>query len=667
MKLENEKFTVTIDAQTGATTGIFCKGIPHNWILEDADWGLIAGFSTKTVSEVSGKVLVKMEKKRPIIAEIEKRMEKQCYVEKYTIRNDDVAEYFLTKECFGIPFPYNCLYTPGQDILNKCCISHVWCGGDCSWIYSVRCHGDSPYLVMKVTAGSIEDYSISYDISRTTNGSFYRGVIVMHPKACIIAQGETKCWEFQYQFTKEKPEEMTLTEKNEIRLSASKYSVQKNEQFIVRFESNTPWKTLKLSCDGKELPYTLNENCAVSVCSFESVGERKIIAEADGRKTWIRVQVILPVSEILQRRAEFIVEKQQYRHDGSRLDGAYLIYDSETDSMYFDEEYPDHNAARERLAMGIIVCKALQAKYDKTKMDSLRLHRAFIEREMFDQDTGLVYNQIARDNTKKRIFNFPWFSTYYLEWYELTGEKQCIINSANILLHFFELTDCTKDAQCMEVVRICEALKKEGMDELRRSLKEKFLRYADQIQYGKANMENITHIMETSYVSEHPNDRICYLSQAYLLEAKDEYRHKAEDQFVKTKAFFARQPDFHLNCINVRYWDRYWFGKHRSYGDLFPHYWSSLAGWGMMWFYRAFGNREARILAEHNLTGNLCIYNEDGFASNNYLYPYKVEQYSSKTDNPKPYLNPGIFYGKNYDAWANDQDWALYYALLLDE
>ena len=142
---------------------------------------------------------------------------------------------------------------------------------------------------------------------------------------------------------------------------------------------------------------------------------------------------------------------------------------------------------------------------------------------------------------------------------------------------------------------------------------------------------------------------------------------KDGSQWTGSGGYFANQPDFHMNCINVRYWDRYWFGKRRSYGDLFPHYWSSLAGWGMIWFDRVFKNEDARKLAETNLTGNLCVYREDGFASNSYFYPYKVKQYSSKEHKPHPCLEHGIFYGKTYDAWANDQDWALYYALLLNE
>ena len=667
MKLQSKDFTVKTDLQSGATTGIFCAGDDRNWILDDAGWGLVDGFSTQSVVEKDGKILVTLSKKRPILIEIEKRLEKDCYIEKYTLKNEDAAEYFLTKDRFGIPFPYNCLYTPGQDILNRCCISHVWCGGDCAWLYSVRCHGKAPYLSMKVTQGAIEDYSILYDTSRTDNGSFYRGAIVLHPQACIIAPGESRCWEFQYRFTDENPETLPLTEPNEIRLRASKYSVQQNEPLTIRFESYAPFASLTLFCGEEEIPFTRDEKGATAVCRLKTVGEQKIVAIADGKKTWMHVQVLSPVSSILQKRARFIAQKQQYLREGSALDGAYLIYDSETDSLYYDESFSDHNAARERIVMGTVVCKALQAQYDQELMNSLTRHRAFIEREMFDVESGVFYNQIAKNNKWKRYFNLPWASTYYLEWYLLTGEKQCLLNAANILQHFFEWTGCQKDAQCIEIVRLCEALKKEGFYQLHDSLKAKFLQYADQIEYTRAIERSAGHVLETSYVSEHPNTRLSYLAQAYLLEPKEEYRQKAQDQLIKTKAFFAHQPDFHMDCVGVRYWDRFWFGKRQSYGDLFPHYWSALAGWGLIWYDRAFGDPNARELAERNLTGNLCIYREDGFAANNYLYPYKVELFSSRPSEPKPFLKAGVCYGKNYDAWANDQDWALYYALLLDE
>ena len=70
------------------------------------------------------------------------------------------------------------------------------------------------------------------------------------------------------------------------------------------------------------------------------------------------------------------------------------------------------------------------------------------------------------------------------------------------------------------------------------------------------------------------------------------------------------------------------------------------------------------------LLGNLCLYRDDGFASNNYLAPYIVHPHvpEGKTPGSSHTEVRGYFYGKENDAWANDQDWALYYTVrILDE
>lgn len=128
-----------------------------------------------------------------------------------------------------------------------------------------------------------------------------------------------------------------------------------------------------------------------------------------------------------------------------------------------------------------------------------------------------------------------------------------------------------------------------------------------------------------------------------------------------SKAFYGCQPDFHLNCVNVRYWDNYWFGKIRSYGDVFPHYWSTLTAWALGWYDRA-ANTDNKQDIYNNLTGNLCIYKPDGFAANCYLYPYRIELYSSDKNYTNQFMKPGKVYGKRYDPWANDQDWSLFYS-----
>lgn len=662
MKLHNQNILIEIDDNTGLTSGIFYPedNKNMNWILENSKWGLINAFKPINITKKENCIAVKtINESNKLEAIIEKQITNDGYYEKYFIKNLGETEFFLTKENFGIPFPYECLYDPSKDILNETCINHVWCGGDSAWIYSIKCYGDAPYLSMNVIEGSIDDYSISLDMSRTYNASHYRGSIILHPRECIILPNETLTIIFRYRFVNEKPELAALDYNGAIRFRADKYSAERNEKILLTFECKSDWKTLKLICDDNHIPYNRKGNVAFSEISFDTLGEKKIIAEVDGKTTWLYINIILSVSELLQRRAHFIVDKQQYICPGSHIDGAYLIYDNDTKRMYYDSYIGDHNASRERIGMGVLICLALQKKYDEKLMNSLKKHRDFVERELFDEESGMVYNHIQKAEKPARFYNFPWVSTYYLEWYKLTGERKCIENAAKILINFFKITDSSEDAQCMEVSDICEILEKEKLFDIREKLLGLFLKYVEVIMKG---LETWDGQHECSYCSEIPNCKCAYISQAYIITQNKKYLSVLSAYLKMNLAFFAQQPDFHLNSINVRYWDRYWFGKVRTYGDVFPHYWSALAGWSMYWCDKAQNSDKLKSFIRNNLTGNLCIYKEDGFAANNYLYPYKVIQYSSDNKYGREYFEPGIFYGKNYDKWSNDQDWALYYA-----
>ena len=653
MYFNNENISVTIDDVTGITTEIINPADEYsmNWIIEKSNWGAMDGFEVSNVDTYDNKVCILCTRDK-LQVKIEKEITDHGYFETYSVTNTDEVEFFLTRENFGIHFPYQCNYEPNTDIINTTCVSHVWCGGAVTWIYSVKSGGKAPYLVMNMIEGGADDYSISYDISRTTSGSYYRGAFVLHPTEQVILPGETATYKFFYRFSNEKPEKAPLSY-NSIRFSADRYSLLKNETLNFTLETEKEHSDIHIYCDSTELSYKKEGNVICGNCSFDETGEKKIVAEVDGKKTHILVNVMASPSEILLKRAQFITDNQQYHRDGSHLDGAYLIYDSETKSQYCGPR--DHNAGCERICMGIVVAKALQVKYDEKIMASLKKHRAFIERELFDAETGFACNDVLK-NKRKRIFNFPWLSTYYLEWYNLTGEKACIENAANIILTFFEIAEYKYPAQCIEAVRICAALEKERLWDLHKKFRDSFLIYADK------SSDTYCIKGECSWCSEVPSSILCYLSQAYLLSNDDKYLKKAESTILMAKSFWGEQPDFHLNCVPVRYWDRYWFGKYREYGDVFPQYWSALAGWGLAWYDKATGTNAHEDTIKANLYGNLCVFCEDGFAANNYLYPYKITLYTSDPDYTNEFMEPGVVYGKSYDKWANDQDWALYYA-----
>ncbi len=96
-----------------------------------------------------------------------------------------------------------------------------------------------------------------------------------------------------------------------------------------------------------------------------------------------------------------------------------------------------------------------------------------------------------------------------------------------------------------------------------------------------------------------------------------------------------------------------------------PQWLSALTAETYMFLFDAGFGDTYRQDAESILRSNLCVYFEDGFASAGYLVPYKVEQYTSDPAYKNACLIPGTVYGHRYDSYANDQDWAMYYAVKL--
>ena len=125
------------------------------------------------------------------------------------------------------------------------------------------------------------------------------------------------------------------------------------------------------------------------------------------------------------------------------------------------------------------------------------------------------------------------------------------------------------------------------------------------------------------------------------------YLDGAMGQLKVLGLFNGLQPDYHLHEVAIRHWDGYWFGKGRMYGDTFPHYWSSLTGKLYAAYYRASQDETYRDKAEKSLRASLSLFGADGAASCAYLYPVTVNGRK----------------GDYADAYANDQDWGIYFAL----
>jgi len=118
-------------------------------------------------------------------------------------------------------------------------------------------------------------------------------------------------------------------------------------------------------------------------------------------------------------------------------------------------------------------------------------------------------------------------------------------------------------------------------------------------------------------------------------------------------AFAADQPDARLRHIPIRHWDGYWFGRQRLWGDVFPHYWSVLSADVLLSWPDELADpatlERLRAAGWAILRANLANFRPDGSATCAFVYPSCVNGVPAHIADPL----------------ANDQDWALVYALRL--
>ncbi len=665
--INKEKLLASFDPETGCTTSLIREGDPYgmNWVLPDSDWGRPEHFRlTGTSTDADGLFSADYvsEQDSSIRLTVTKSVTDGVYTEDYMFSNDGEHEFFMGPEKIGIHYPLNCLFRRTPEVYHTACITHLWCGGSVCYMDSLTAAGDPIHLVGILTSGSVDDYSIDYDLSRVRIGADFRGAFVLHPAETVLHPGAAMHLTFVFRFTEESPGQLLLKQDGAILPEADRYSLFLGEKTECRVLCHDRDADISIVCDGEIVPYKVFDDGVRFTCRADRCGEKRYVIRSGGRETFLRLNILEPLDTILEKRAHFIAEKQQYREPGSRLYGAYLIYDRASDKQYFDAVFRDHNACRERIGMGVITALALQKHYDEALMESLRLHRAFVEREMFDTETGCVYDSEGKNGSIDRPFDYPWVSVYYLEWYRLTGETACLLYAARALFAYYEHGGMEFEAQCIEAYDIIRALGKECLDAEAQKLTSLFIGHADRIVGTGIN----TKMSECSVCNEHPDGKINYLSQAYMLTGDRRYLDAAQERLPEAAAFFGDQPDYRLNGIPVRYWDNYWFGKLRSYGDVFPQYWSILSGTMLCRYTEADPERRTDALRRtilNNLTGNLCVFAPDGFASCSYLYPYKITQWVPDGVDTNPYMRPQITYGHQYDDFANDQDWALYYAV----
>jgi hypothetical protein len=372
------------------------------------------------------------------------------------------------------------------------------------------------------------------------------------------------------------------------------------------------------------------------------LGEQKYLIRGDNADAWCRTVTLPPLRELASRRCAYIVKNQQYHRLGSPLDGAYLIYDTEENHVCY-RHVGDDNGGRERIAMGLLIARYLKSRPDGDLETSLKQYIAYVLRELFDSETGTVYNDIKRSVDCFRLYNYPWFARFFLELYNLWKENAYLRYMWKALTSFYEKGGAEFYAIGLPITEGLSRLEEAGLVEDAKTLRAFFLKHADRILENGVNYP----AHEVKYEQSIAAPAASILLQTYRFSKDEKYLAGAKKQLSIVSLFNGLQPDAYLYETSIRHWDGFWFGKRRLYGDTFPHYWSALTGMAFAEYYRISGDKDALKQAEHSIRGVLSLFFADGSASCAHVYPLMVNGQQ----------------GNCFDPWANDQDWGLYLAL----
>lgn len=575
-----------------------------------------------------------------LTAEVTHRRDGDCVFTTITLHNKGKKPFFTHIGDIAVSFPLEDRYEDSATCLKHRCHTHIFCGGDVSYILALRMGGEAPHLGMVLTEGSLAAYSIDRNVKQRSND---RGCFLLHPAPMEFDAGETKTisWTIFPHIGKEDFLAKLPLFARFIHVEADRYVLYKGETCQVRIAPSFSADTVMVN--GAAIP---GENGTYSVSvKAEQCGEITLDIFVDDVHTYCRLFVHENLETLAAQRCRFIAEKQQYHGSVQSLQGAFLSYDNEEGTFDYTPKN-DHNGGRERVCMGNLLARYLTMDNVENRSlleKSLQDYLAYVLRELVEAETGNVCNDIGYDDSYKRLYNLPWYATFFCELFRLYQKNEYLSIACRIVRRFYQEGGNHFYPIEMPVLMLVRLLHSAGMDAEADEMQSWFVRHGDQMIGTDLNYPAHELNFEQSIVAPAVN----FLLQVYCLTGEEKYLKAGKRQMNVLELFNGIQPDYHLNETSIRHWDGYWFGKRAMWGDTFPHYWSALTGNAFALYGELTGNKDYLHRAENSRRGVLPLIFPDGKASCAYVFPYSVNG-----------VRGGFF-----DPFANDQDWGLYFAL----
>ena len=657
--MENKSFDIQFDLRNGGISSLVLQGDGErmNFCREGRALFALRNFILQSF-EQTGDSAVSVSSFMGIKATTEYEFEDDRLKVCIALLNENPYPIYFKNGDIILEVPINDAYDSSAVCMKERCHAHIWTGLENSYIRCERMGESDFHLGIVFQKGSFS----SYRQEECRHCS--RGYLSLNLSAFELLRGESyeiKATVFRHSGGEDFFEKAKKTEGFWRIRSDKGYTFSVGEEVELYVEKSGRIESASCTVGGEECPCRIESGRAYFSFAALRSGEHKAIVEVDGKRGFAVFNIVSGIEDLILKRLDFIVEKQQCTDKNSPLFGAYLIYDNDEKRQYFDYSWSDHNANRERMGMSLAIVKWLQFHPDERLQKSIELFTEFLLRECVDEHDGTCYGNIGKDKGKIRLYNAPWVMLYFTELYKLTNEKRWIELVVRIVRYYYGVGGAKFYPNGIRFYTMYNAIRSAGMDAEADELYALYNEHVETI----VNNGVIYPPHEVNFEQTIVTPAVTILLDKYLIGKDDFYLREAEKHIGILKKFDGNQPHYRLNTVPIRYWDDYWFGKNGTYGDVFPHYWSVLSGYGYYLYYKATGDEEFLKRARRCLMNCLCNYNEDGSATCSYIFPARVSG-TAKIDRwtPKPFFAERK--GDFANAFANDQDFALYFLMKME-
>lgn len=563
------------------------------------------------------------------------------------VKNENAYPVYFQKEDLSLYTPFADSYDDSLTAQRIRCHAHIAPFYENSYVRTERMGESEHHLGLLFLKGSA--YSYSQEFKSTGNN---RGYLYMNIEPFSLNAGESYVVEWAVFAHRGEEDFFEKARKYEefvdVRANAG-YVLERGEEGELTLTTGKEIVDADVRLGNRKLTFTKEGNRLVVPLRFSSFGEKKIDFRVNGRRGAAYFHVSPELRLLQEKRAKFIMRKQQCLDKKSPLYGAYLIYDNDEKRQYFSYEWTDQNANRERMVMGVFLAKYLRKTGDAEAKKSVELFTEFLLRECVDEDTGRACNNIGKAMNVKRLYNAPWVILYFCELYLYDGEKRWIDLAFKMIFGYYENGGANFYPNGIRFSELYRAFKKSGQTENIRKVLDCFWNHIRRIEENGTNYPP----HEVNYEQTIVTPAACLLIDAYLLSKEEKYLQEAKKHLSLLKKFNGSQPDYRLYAVPLRYWDNYWFGKRRTcvYGDTLPHPALAHSAHCFYTYGKATGDEEWIRYGLQMWKAGYCLFNEKGEGRSSYVYPERLNG------------EKGAF----FDPLANEQDGFLYMAYKLTE